>query len=777
MIKQKVIKDNKLSKLINQWKNDRNWEFIDLNDIDDLPDKKYYVSFKVDGEASALLYQDNKCIMSSRHGKVRYNLPFANEIRSALINYKKAILFGELYAVDKDNETILPYPKAMSIIRKPDENTINQIRFMVYDIYSLDDNLIYDGKNETYPKRYNIIDKLFKNTKNVNPCKLFYVGKEEIKHLYETNVLTNKYEGLVIYDDKKTYKLKKSLNIDAAVIFVEVSDKHPNMAGSIGLALKEGDKLYFIGKVGTGFSTDFRKKLLKYAKNNYMKKEDNIYFVQPKIVFEVNAKSFNEGKNVIYDSKYNIIGHYEIGSLREPKFVRIRTDKKVNDKDVGLTQIPQKYKVILKKSSLYEPLKESLDYRIPQDTTSLDNKGINKIYIDIDGVLADFATALHNKLNIPFSYNNYPYKYGEYDIFKEIEQKYGIKYEDVLKALKNKDFWANMPVLPNAREIVNKAIKAVGLDNVYILTRQMEELNGEDIEGKKEFIRRHFPELSDKIIATKNKELFANKNSILIDDWDKNIDNFIEKGGNGVLVPRPWNSGYKRIKESILNKWFIVNSYFPSHPDNKLNGLTERDVWEYYEKNKNKIFPYVKNRYVLFRLKTDNGFIILRKDPKTKEDIKIKTIEDYDKYNNGRNVEWHIVIPSKRTDILYIDLDPKEKFDRSKINDIIKDIIDNINDYIKNIKNIEVFKSGGRGYHIFIFLNKPMDVDKARKLLKRLAKDIILPKYEKVTTSIPKKDEMRFDVSTLHYKGSLSVPYSLNAKTFKPGEKIDFKKI
>jgi hypothetical protein len=777
MIKQKVIKDNKLSKLINQWKNDRNWEFIDPNDIDDLPDKKYYTSFKVDGEASALLYQDNKCIISSRHGKVRYNLPFADEINFALSKYKKAVLFGELYAVDKDNETILPYPKTMSIIRKPDENTIKQIRFMIYDIYSLNDNIIYDGKNETYPKRYNIIDRLFKNLHNVNPCKLFYIGKEEIKHLYETNVLTNKYEGLVIYDDNKTYKLKKSLNIDAAVIFIEASDKHPDMAGSVGLALKEGNKFYFIGKVGTGFSTDFRKKLLKYAKKNYIKKEDNIYFIEPKIVFEVNAKSFNEGKNVIYDTKYNIIGHYDIGSLREPKFIRIRDDKKVDDKDVGISQIPQKYKVILKKASLYEPLKESLDYGIPQDSKSLNNKESYKIYIDIDGVLADFVTALHNRLNIPFDYVNYPYKHGEYDIFKLIEDKYGIKYEDIIKLIKDKNFWANIPPYSNARKIVNDAINAVGLENVYILTRPMEELDGEDIVGKKEFIEKNFPELKDKIIFSKNKELFANKNSILIDDWDKNINSFIENGGQGNLVARPWNSGYKSIKTFILNQWFIVNSYFPSHPNNKIDGLTEKDVWEYYEKNKDKIFPYIKNRTVLFRLKTDNGFIILRKDPKTKEDIKIRTIEDYDKYNNGRNVEWHIVIPSKRSDILYIDLDPKEKFDKSKINDIIRDIVNNINDYIKNIKNIEIFKSGGRGYHIFIFLNKPMDVDKARKLLKRLAKDIILPRYEKVTLSIPKKDEMRFDVTTLHYKGSLSVPYSLNAKTLKPGEKIDFKKI
>jgi hypothetical protein len=207
--------------------------------------------------------------------------------------------------------------------------------------------------------------------------------------------------------------------------------------------------------------------------------------------------------------------------------------------------------------------------------------------------------------------------------------------------------------------------------------------------------------------------------------------------------------------------------------DKSINGtITQKN-----EKNKDKIFPYIKNRTVLFRLKTDKGFIILRKDPKTKEDIKIKTIEDYDKYNNGRNVEWHIVIPSHRTDILYIDLDPKEKFNKSQINNIIKDTVENIKDYIKNVKDIEVFKSGGRGYHIFIFLTHPMSVDKARKLLKRLAKDIILPKYEKVTTSIPKEDEMRFDVSTLHYKGSLSVPYSLNAKTLKPGEKIDLKKI
>ena len=43
-------------------------------------------------------------------------------------------------------------------------------------------------------------------------------------------------------------------------------------------------------------------------------------------------------------------------------------------------------------------------------------------------------------------------------------------------------------------------------------------------------------------ILGRNKYLFANKNTLLIDDTQKNTDAFIEAGGNAILVPRHWNS-------------------------------------------------------------------------------------------------------------------------------------------------------------------------------------------------------------------------------------------
>jgi len=327
-MEQYIDKENELSKLANQWKKDRKWENIS---IEELPDKEYVVSLKIDGELTAFEYKNGDITYSSRHGKIRKNLPFDKELIESFRKYKKVIGFGELYAVDK-NGSILPYTQSMSILRKPNEENINQIRFKIFDIYQINDKKI----EMPYLKRVSLIKKILNKKFAINAIKS---SKNKISEIFDKYVKSGKYEGLVIWDDQKTYKIKEFINLDAVVIFVEKSDKHPDRMGALGLALLDNNKFYYIGNVGTGFTEDQRIKWLRYALKNKIKEDNGKIFISPKIIVEVNAKTLNFGTNIIYNKKYDVIGHSQFGSLREPKFIRIRKDKTISDDNIGLSQI------------------------------------------------------------------------------------------------------------------------------------------------------------------------------------------------------------------------------------------------------------------------------------------------------------------------------------------------------------------------------------------------------------------------------------------------------
>lgn len=248
-----------------------------------------------------------------------------------------------------------------------------------------------------------------------------------------------------------------------------------------------------------------------------------------------------------------------------------------------------------------------------------------------------------------------------------------------------------------------------------------------------------------------------------------------------------------KIKEGKFNpkgKRFLSKkkANFPSNPLKKVGdtGLTEKEVWEYYDKMKYKIFPYLKGHNVLLKIFTDDGVIIKRKDSDGKY-LQINTIEDYDRWNGGRQ-EFHITLNSEESDIAWIDIDPKidKSVDKKKIKntckELIKKILKNIYNLTKDDKsifsqllNVQVFYSGGRGYHIFLKFKQKMDINKVKETLKKCFENNIIPNFDNVKMGITKPGEIRLDLTTLHNLGSIRVPYSYNLSTGKRS-KLLFKK-
>ena len=137
-----------------------------------------------------------------------------------------------------------------------------------------------------------------------------------------------------------------------------------------------------------------------------------------------------------------------------------------------------------------------------------------KIYVDMDGVLADF---------------NHGFKHRKPKSIKKMWEEVGEM---------GKDFWTNLKLMPGAKELWSYLEKY----DPIILSAHPNPRNGEKmikeaIKGKREWLVKHFDENVAKraIIKTRAEKInLAKDNSILIDDLLINIIEFNKAGGKGI---------------------------------------------------------------------------------------------------------------------------------------------------------------------------------------------------------------------------------------------------
>ncbi len=164
---------------------------------------------------------------------------------------------------------------------------------------------------------------------------------------------------------------------------------------------------------------------------------------------------------------------------------------------------------------------------------------IRKIAIDLDGVLGRFMEHACNAHGIPYRPDLYPA--GVYDTAKLIEvsgltrmtqQAFWDRFDF--------EFWDTMPWTEDGKMILDMAFKKVGRQNVCIATSPS--LNPQSAAGKMSWIQREVPELKRQYFIGSAKYFLANPEMALMDDYDRNIGEFIAHGGVGITVPRIWNS-------------------------------------------------------------------------------------------------------------------------------------------------------------------------------------------------------------------------------------------
>jgi len=111
-----------------------------------------------------------------------------------------------------------------------------------------------------------------------------------------------------------------------------------------------------------------------------------------------------------------------------------------------------------------------------------------------------------------------PGKYGE-EKFWNIISNYGIK------------FWTDMPWMSDGRQLWKYIIST--FSKINILSSVPEDDTAHSRQGKIVWCKRNLGNVN--VILEKNKYRYVSKNSILIDDLEKNINPWVSSGGIGIL--------------------------------------------------------------------------------------------------------------------------------------------------------------------------------------------------------------------------------------------------
>lgn len=155
-----------------------------------------------------------------------------------------------------------------------------------------------------------------------------------------------------------------------------------------------------------------------------------------------------------------------------------------------------------------------------------------KLYIDMDQVLVDFDRGVFKTLGY----------YPQYYVEKHIHSK---MVEEVEKL--GKDFWINLEWTINGKKfwslIEDYKPQPIILSSPGRFSKA--------IEGKNIWINKNINSSIPRIYSTE-KWMYAESNTILIDDWNKNIEKWKKAGGIGIL--------YKSASQAFFNLTKIINN-------------------------------------------------------------------------------------------------------------------------------------------------------------------------------------------------------------------------
>lgn len=164
-----------------------------------------------------------------------------------------------------------------------------------------------------------------------------------------------------------------------------------------------------------------------------------------------------------------------------------------------------------------------------------------RVLLDVDGVLADFISAIREQLCLP---ENWAPRQWALEADALIRALPPGRLSDVLS---RPGLAAGLRPYPDAREAVEMLRSAQ--HDVWFCTSPMRSSPTWCYERANWLVKHFGEEQGGKVIFTTAKHLV--RGDVLIDDHPGNVALFRESGRDAYLIGRPWNGGSVTLKEAV----------------------------------------------------------------------------------------------------------------------------------------------------------------------------------------------------------------------------------
>ena len=190
----------------------------------------------------------------------------------------------------------------------------------------------------------------------------------------------------------------------------------------------------------------------------------------------------------------------------------------------------------------------------------------------------------------------------------------------------------------------------------------------------------------------------------------------------------------------------IKNRYYP-------NGLTQQQIWDHYQINKNRIVKACFGTPVILFIYLDGGIVVIRRRFKSGQIFLTK--KNYEKILHGRvaSISMEVKSPTK---YICIDIDKPKNIKMTDLKECVNDIINFYKDD-NLITNYKVFLSAN-SFHVYGYLSTPLDIDTARTVLEKK----LIFKFKKYAINKKGSNLINLDLSPMYPMGSHPIPYSLS---------------
>jgi hypothetical protein len=172
---------------------------------------------------------------------------------------------------------------------------------------------------------------------------------------------------------------------------------------------------------------------------------------------------------------------------------------------------------------------------------------------------------------------------------------------------------------------------------------------------------------------------------------------------------------YPKNPDTIILK----NLYYP-------RGLTELDVWEYYQKVKSSILKNTRLHDVMFAIMTDVNKPVLRRKGASGKTIRL-TPQNYDTIITGRTIALYTTMGMyEQRGIIDIDIDPRDGFRWAK--QATGAVFDYVMDKMPLVRKASIVFTGKTSFHVVCDFNSKMKIDTMRFMLQKFLRNSDLSK-------------------------------------------------